>query len=85
MKIIAQYKSRVTADEDRNYLMSHGIASVVYGDTALQCLTDYFGSEPISLAVQNELSEHAKELLINKKDLDIIDKIPKWIAKQAKS
>jgi len=85
MKIIAQYTNRVTADEDRNYLMSYGIASVVYGDAAPQCLIDYFGCEPISLAVQDEHSGRAKELLVSKNNKDLITEFPKWIKKQAKA
>ena len=85
MKIIAQYTSRVTAEEDHNYLMSRGVASVIHGDAAPQCLTEYFGSEPISLAVQNELSEHAKELLYNKRNNDPIVGLRKWITGQTKT
>ncbi len=80
MKIISQYTNRVLADEDRNYLMSHGIASVVYGDAAPQCLKDYFDCEPISLAVQDEQSARAKEMLISKKNSDITTQVPKWLS-----
>ena len=84
MKIIAQYTSRVKAEEDSNYLMTRGIAAVIYGDAAPKCLIDHFKSEPIALAVQDIQSERAKELLISRKDKDIIIEIPKWLAKQAK-
>ena len=85
MKVISQYRSRIIAEDDHNYLMSHGIAAVIYGDDAPQCLIEYFGTDPILLAVLDEFNEQAKKLLIDKKEKDLIIEIPKWIAKQAKA
>ncbi|MDR0454834.1 MAG: hypothetical protein LBH05_08490 [Deferribacteraceae bacterium] len=85
MKIVAKYANRVIADSDSNYLMSHGIASVVYGDDAPQCLTEYFGSEPIYISVQDDLSDKAKELLTAKKKKDLIMDIPRWFIRHTKT
>lgn len=84
MKIITQYTNRIRAEDDREYLMKQGIAAVIYGDAAPQCLREHFQCEPITLAVQDIQGERAKELLINRKDKSTIIEISKWLAKQAK-
>ena len=68
MEIVAKYKTRVLADDDRNFLMSHGIPSVVYGESGLQALKKHFGSELIAISVKEEHADKATALLKQKRN-----------------
>lgn len=84
MKIVAHYASRIIAEEDRDYLISQGIAAAVYGDDAPQCMVDHFGCDPIAVAVMDEFYPKARVLLDEKKHSDILTKVPKWLKASAK-
>ena len=63
MKIIATYRIRAQADEDRTFLMHKGIASVVHGNVGPKAMSEHFKPEPISLAVQDSHAVQAKDIL----------------------
>jgi hypothetical protein len=76
MKIVARYKTRVIADDDHNYLMSHGISSLVYGESGLVALKSFFKSDFVALAVKDIYAEEATKLLIDKRKKR---KNPNWL------
>lgn len=81
MKVVAYYKNRVLADDDHCFLMTKGIASVVYGDAAPAVLEENFGKQPICIAVMDEQHNRAKKLLDERHNSEILDTIKKWTHK----
>ena len=81
MKVVAYYKTRVLADEDHAFLMSKGIASVVYGDAAPAVLEEHFGKEPVCIAVLDSQYDRVKSLLNEKHNYEILDKLKGWTHK----
>jgi hypothetical protein len=66
MKIIAEYRLKMQADEDRAFLIHQGIATIVIGNVGPHALDANFAPEPISLAVHELHAPQAQYLLTEK-------------------